>query len=152
MNDAPAVRVPPPLYFAAFLGAAVLLQRLAPPPAPPHALLRLPATACAIVAAVLGFASMGLFLAARENPIPETATQRLVLGGPYRFTRNPMYLGMFLLYLAGGLWWACLWSLLLAPLVVWAVTVRVIREEERYLEGKFGAEYRAYCARVRRWL
>ena len=146
------MRVPPPLIFAAFLGAVVLLQRLLPLPAPPHDLVRLSATACALVAALLGFGSLGLFLAARENPIPETATRRLVLRGPYRFSRNPMYLGMLLLYLAGGLWWACLWALVLAPFVVWVVTAWVIRLEERYLESTFGDEYRAYCARVRRWL
>ena len=72
--------------------------------------------------------------------------------GPYRWTRNPMYLGMALIYagLAIGVDGPIAFALL--PLVLIAIQTQVIAREERYLEAKFGGDYRRYKAEVRRWL
>jgi protein-S-isoprenylcysteine O-methyltransferase Ste14 len=80
------------------------------------------------------------------------ATRALTFEGPYRFTRNPMYLGLALL-LAGlaGIGNA-LWPLLAVIPVVAIIRTQVIAREETYLENRFGEEYRAYRGRVRRWL
>jgi protein-S-isoprenylcysteine O-methyltransferase Ste14 len=79
-------------------------------------------------------------------------TTAIVFTGPYRFTRNPMYLGLALLQAGLAMVTNSLWPLLtLAPVIV-AVRRLVIDREERYLEAKFGEEYRAYKARVRRWV
>jgi protein-S-isoprenylcysteine O-methyltransferase Ste14 len=75
-----------------------------------------------------------------------------VTGGPYRRTRNPMYVAMTLLYLGASLLMNGLWPLLALPVVLAALTFAVIRREERYLSSAFGAEYDAYRRRVRRWL
>lgn len=79
-------------------------------------------------------------------------TARLVVSGVYRFTRNPMYLG-FLLILAG---WACYLAHTLAFLLMVVFVVYMnrfqIRPEERFMQSKFGAEYDAYRASVRRWI
>jgi protein-S-isoprenylcysteine O-methyltransferase Ste14 len=80
---------------------------------------------------------------------PSTA---LVLGGPYRLTRNPMYVGLLCVYIALALWFGLVWTLILVPLVMVAVQRLAIAKEERYLEQKFGDAYRQYRANVRRWV
>ena len=79
-------------------------------------------------------------------------TSALVIWGPYRFTRNPMYMGLTTLYVGGTLLLNDLWPLALLPVVIGLVQRRVIAKEEAYLERKFGDEYRAYKAGVRRWV
>ena len=83
---------------------------------------------------------------------PNRPTTELVTDGPYRWSRNPLYLALTLIYAGVGLIADDLWILvLLVPLLLllhWGVVVR----EERYLEAKFGEAYRRYKQRVRRWL
>ena len=71
--------------------------------------------------------------------------------GPFRFTRNPLYLGLALLYLGIALWLGVLWPVVLLPALILLVQQVVILREEAYLESRFGEAYRAYRARVRRW-
>ena len=92
------------------------------------------------------------FRVSGTSVIPVRPTTVIVMEGPYRFTRNPMYLGMLLLYVGVACWLGFLWPLVLAPVLVWLITVSVIGREERYLNRKFGDEYRQYQTRVRRWL
>ncbi len=79
-------------------------------------------------------------------------TDVIVERGPYRLSRNPIYLGMILLLIGVGIWNNSLWylviSILFAVLLTWGVIIR----EERYLERKFGEAYLGYKARVRRWI
>ena len=76
----------------------------------------------------------------------------MVTDGPYRATRNPIYVAFMLAIL--GL--ACAldnpWCVILLPVLIVVLDVGVVRREERYLEAKFGDAYRTYCAHVRRWL
>jgi protein-S-isoprenylcysteine O-methyltransferase Ste14 len=83
---------------------------------------------------------------------PYQPTTALASGGPYRFSRNPMYLGLVLMTVGLGLVLDSMWFLLVAVAVMLALRNLVIVHEERYLEGKFGDEYREYSKRVRRWL
>ena len=76
----------------------------------------------------------------------------MVTDGPYRYSRNPLYLRVTLLYLGFAFLVNDVWLLAVLPLVLIVLYVGVIRREERYLEAKFGDEYRAYKATVRRWL
>lgn len=151
--DSPGVRVPPPLYYASGLAAGWLIGRLVPIP------FELPASASnwiaavlLIVAAALGALPISLFVRARTSFLPHRPANSLVIEGPYRFTRNPMYVGMGFLY--AGLatlfqWW---WALILLPAVLWAIDRIVISREEAYLRRRFGSDYERYCTRVRRWL
>ena len=75
-----------------------------------------------------------------------------VTTGPYRFTRNPIYLGFFLIYLGFTLLAGTLWGLIASPFLVWTITQAVIRAEEIYLDEKFGEQYKQYRSRVRQWI
>jgi protein-S-isoprenylcysteine O-methyltransferase Ste14 len=79
-------------------------------------------------------------------------TDFIVHGGPYRISRNPIYLSMILLQLGVGVWANSLWFLILAVVSAVLLLRGVILREERYLERKFGDEYLSYKSRVRRWL
>ncbi len=112
------------------------------------------AGALALAGLALDLTSVAAFVRERTtvNPLRPTRTTVLVIAGAYRFTRNPMYLGMALL-LAG---WAVLlgsWVSVAAPVVFVAFITRFqIVPEERAMAARFGQDYRAYCQRVRRWL
>jgi len=156
-NESSGVRVFPPALYAAGIGTAYLLQwwwPLRPMTAGSGLLWVARVVGWVFIAAsiMLPIWAVGLFHRAGTTPNPMRPTTALVFRGPYRFTRNPMYLGLALLQVGLALVTNALWPLLtLAPVVV-AVRRLVIDREERYLEAKFGEEYRAYKARVRRWL
>ena len=105
-----------------------------------------------LVGAATTLSAVGFFRRARTSLVPIRPSTTLVSTGPYRFTRNPMYLGLAVVYVGIACWLGTLWPLLLLPVVLVLVGSLVIAREERYLEAKFGEEYRAYRARVRRWL
>jgi len=87
------------------------------------------------------------------NPLKPDDASSLVIEGPYRFTRNPMYLGLALLLAAWSFYLgAVLPGALVIGAVVWYLTVFQIKPEERALEAKFADEYRAYLSSVRRWI
>lgn len=83
---------------------------------------------------------------------PREAPTALVKEGPFRHTRNPGYVGLTLTYVGLSLLSGGRFALLLLPGVLVTVDRGVIRREERYLEERFGSDYRAYRRRVRRWL
>jgi protein-S-isoprenylcysteine O-methyltransferase Ste14 len=146
------VKVPPPLfYIAGFLGG-VALELAFPIDGPPLALALAVAFVGVVIWLVLDGAAMLHFQRARTSMVPMKPTTALVTSGPYRFTRNPMYLGMVVLYAALALSLGVIWAMAFLPLVIFAVDRLVIAREEPYLEAKFGEQYRQYKGRVRRWL
>ena len=107
-----------------------------------------------LILAGLAIALLGALALRRAGTAipPNRPTTELVTDGPFRWSRNPLYLALTLIYAGVGLIADDLWILvLLVPLLLllhWGVVVR----EERYLEAKFGEAYRRYKERVRRWL
>jgi protein-S-isoprenylcysteine O-methyltransferase Ste14 len=99
-----------------------------------------------MVAAVIEFRRTG------QDPKPWKPTPELILRGPYRFTRNPMYVGLTLTQLGLGLALGHLWIALLAPCSLAVVHFMAVLPEERYLSDKFGNGYREYCRQIRRYL
>lgn len=93
-----------------------------------------------------------LFARRRTTIMPSGHPSRLVLDGPYRFTRNPMYLALVLSYVGLCLQLGLLWAVALLPLPWLALQLYVIPFEEARLRNEFGRQYSAYRARVRRWL
>jgi protein-S-isoprenylcysteine O-methyltransferase Ste14 len=106
----------------------------------------------ALLGIVLILWAAGLFRRAGTNIRPREPANSLVLTGLYRKTRNPMYLGMTLLYFGLALLLHSLVALLLLIVVLVIIQTQVIAREERYLEARFGDDYRAYKKRVRRWI
>jgi protein-S-isoprenylcysteine O-methyltransferase Ste14 len=76
----------------------------------------------------------------------------LVQDGPFRYSRNPGYLSLTMLYAGIAILRNALWAILLVPLVLYVIQREVIEREERYLQRTFGEEYLAYKRRVRRWV
>jgi protein-S-isoprenylcysteine O-methyltransferase Ste14 len=150
--DHSGVAIPPPLLYVVPFLAGLLIHW-----AHPATLLPRGVTApfgvilVALGLALIGFAAAS-FLRAHTSPLPIKPTTAIVETGPYRFTRNPMYVGLAVLYLGLTLWVNSLWPLLLLPVALFAIQRFVIAREERYLEAKFGDQYRGYKARVRRWI
>lgn len=146
-----AIIAPPPLIYLAGLGVALLLDRQFPweilPPfwAPLGAVL----LAGGLLLVYTAFLALRR---ARTAASPYQASTAIVSSGPFRFSRNPVYLGMTFMYTGIGLWRNSGWVLLCLPPLLMLMHYGVIRREERYLAAKFGEAYLRYQARVRRWL
>ena len=96
--------------------------------------------------------SVWLMLWRKTTLNPYGKPQRLLTEGPFRVTRNPIYVAMTLSYIGGAILLADVWGWVFLPAVLFAVSVGVIRHEERILLEHFGDEYRQYMNKVRRWL
>ncbi len=147
-------RIPPPLVMLLVGAAMWATARAWPAPAfdPP---LRVPlAASIALIGLGIEIAAGWTFRRASTtvNPLRLQNAARLVTGGPNRFSRNPMYLSLALLLLAWAVWLGHVAALALWPLFPLFITRFQILPEERALAARFGAEYAAYCAKVRRWL
>lgn len=148
----PRTLVPPPLVYAVALVAAWWLDA------------RLPLTLdLGWAARPLGWGLIGLGLAGfvwalvaiwgqRTTVNPYKAASNLVTGGPFVYSRNPIYVSDWFVYGGVTLLLHTAWPLLFLPLVWLVMRFGVIAHEEAHLEAKFGEEYRAYKARVPRWL
>ncbi|MDP8952882.1 MAG: isoprenylcysteine carboxylmethyltransferase family protein [Actinomycetota bacterium] len=150
--NTPGVIAPPPLIYGGALAIGLLAKALSPAgflPRPIARALGWPLTGGGLL---LGLLSYRALRSAETNVSPYEPTTALVTEGPYRFTRNPLYLSLTLAY--GGI--AALanapWAALLLPFVLLVMRRGVIHREERYLEREFGEEYLRYKARVRRWI
>ena len=84
--------------------------------------------------------------------VPSNGCSSILARGPFRLSRNPMYLQMVLVCVGFAVVLSNLWILLLTPFCAWALQALAIIPEETYLEAKFGEAYLAYKRRVRRWL
>ena len=156
MSDTAAtaqVVIRPPLAWALAVIAAFALDWLMPLPFVPGMLPAgwLGATVFALALVLVAWA-IATMTRTGSNVPTSLPTTTIVETGPYRFTRNPIYLGMFLALAGLAIAFDNLW--LLATLVPFALVIRfgVVAREEAYLERKFGDVYRHYRARVRRWL
>lgn len=153
-RDHPGVIAPPPLIYLGFLLAGWGLGRLAGLPSfGGDAVARMVVAGLLIgVGLALELWAIGAFRRRRTAVQPWKPSTALVAEGPYRFSRNPIYLGFAVTYL--GLALALNSWLALALLVPCLLVVDrgVIAREERYLSAKFGASYDAYRGRVRRWI
>jgi protein-S-isoprenylcysteine O-methyltransferase Ste14 len=151
-QDNPGIRVPPPLIYMLPLLLGLLLDRRSHVPFLPRRVGR-----------ILGWPLIGggALLAGwfrrtmrdvdapvrTDKPVP-----RLTTDGPFRYTRNPAYLSLAMIYAGIAVLRNTLWAILLLPLVLFVIQREVIRREERYLERTFEAEYLDYKTRVRRWV
>lgn len=141
----------PPLIYGVPLIAGIVADRvLSNKPLPPASGLL--SIGCFLAAASIVAPAFGAFKKAGTAIDPFEETTALVDSGPYRFTRNPMYLALTLAYAGVAFAARRAAPFALLPAVLWTMQHGVILREERYLERKFGKAYREYLQRVPRWL
>lgn len=155
-NRVPLVmHIPPPLWFALAFLAGWGLQYLVP--------LRIQSLKIVTASHAIGFgllvcsallalSSLGLFLLARTTFIPFARSSSLVTRGPYRLSRNPMYVSLVLAYLGFAGSFVQPWALILLPIPLAVLNWVVIPFEEARLRETFGSAYEGYCEKVHRWI
>ncbi len=152
VHDHAGVAIHPPLLLALCLAAGFLTDWLRPLPF----LSPMPTMAAGpflTVGSLALFAWAVVTMRSAGGSIPTNQpTETIVVQGPYRFSRNPIYLGMFLLQIGVGLWVNSVWLIVMAAIFALVISWGVISREERYLERKLGSEYSSYRLRVRRWI
>src|SRR5215216_1590855 len=153
-QDNPGIRVPPPLIYLLPLLLGILLDRRRRSHIP-----FLPRSVGCIIGWLLlsgGMTLSGWFLRTmRDADAPirtDKPVPRLTTDGPFRYTRNPGYLALAMIYAGVAVRQNALWAILPLPLVLLVIQREVIGREERYLERTFGEEYVSYKANVRRWV
>lgn len=150
-SDSPGVIAFPPLLYGGTLAAGLIVHLLAPIRPFPVLPARLLGGVLIVMSGALAKWGKSTMRRAGTNVRPDQPATALVVDGPFRFTRNPLYLGTTGLYVGVGLLIDALWPLVLLVPLLMMVEWGVIRREERYLEAKFGDTYQAYRMRVRRW-
>jgi protein-S-isoprenylcysteine O-methyltransferase Ste14 len=151
-TDKPGVAAPPPLLYGSAFVLVLVFRWFWPMPIFGHAVALWPGLALLVLG--VGIAAWGgrTMHAAGTNVNPALPTTAIVASGPFRFSRNPLYLALTLLYLgltlAFNTWWGIV---VLAPVLI-IMHRGVVLREERYLEQKFGETYRQYRSKVRRYL
>lgn len=151
-HKGPGVKFPPPLVFVLFLVAGWLLQQLWPVGLSDSVMLRyLGVTLC--IVGLLALLDIGLMFHRHKTHIePWKPTTRVMSHGPYAYSRNPIYVGFCFVAAGIGLSQNSLWMTLSFLPSAFVVFQLAIVREEKYLEKKFGEEYRRYREKVRRWL
>lgn len=149
-DHGPGVRLPPPVIVAGLLAVAWLLGRVLPVPIGPP-LLEFGALVFFVAFALMGWALLVL-VRAGNDPRPDRPDAAMVEAGPFRFSRNPVYLGFLLVALGFALRWGDLWGWIALVASHLVLDRYVVAREEAYLAGRFGAAYEAYRGRVRRWV
>lgn len=145
---------PPPVLYLSCMVLAFALDRLFPLAPWSDSLAVRGAVAACFLLPGMGGAAWAFHTLRRwaTSPNPYRSTLRLATDGPFRWTRNPIYLAMTLMYLAVALACGNWWAVSLLPVLLGLMQWGVILREERYLAARFGDDYRAYQATTRRWL
>jgi len=155
IEDRPNRLLWPPILYVAAAALAIVLNWLAPLPWVPGLVGELLfAVGWLVVAGALAIdvAATRALRRVGTTVMANRGSAHLVTGGPFSFTRNPIYVGNTMLMIGIGLIAGIVWFLLLAPLAAYATTKLAIEPEERHLEARFGKKYRDYRKTVRRWL
>ena len=151
-GDSAGVKVPPPLIYLAGLVIGFLAGRWLPNFSAPVVVSRILGGLLIGLGMVLAFSAMRAFRKVGTTIRPDRPASTLANAGPYRFTRNPMYLSLAFVYAGIAILGQSLWALLMLPVVLLVIRYGVIAREEPYLERQFGEAYTSYKARVRRWI
>ena len=144
--------VRPPVVYLSSVLAGILLDVAWPLPFVPAALTLPVGGSLVVVAVTLLWLAIRQLRAAGTHVPGNKPTTVIVRTGPYRFSRNPIYLAMSVLHLGIAIWANSAWLVATLAVAVALMAIVVIPREERYLEERFGADYLDYKASVRRWL
>lgn len=150
--DLPGVLAPPPMIFFGLEAGAFAVNWLAPAPLLPGGPIWWAGLPLLGLGISLGASAIAAMRRSGTPVDPYEPSAAVVTGGPYRYTRNPIYLGLVLIYLGVAALLNSIWPLVMLPVVLVLIDRFVIAREERYLERKFGGDYLHYKSSVRRWL
>ena len=151
--DSPAFRIWPPVALGVPLAAGlVLTATVGDPVSIASAAMRWVGGTLAIAFVLWNGWTLWVMATNRTAVLPGGATVLILQSGPFRLSRNPLYVGLIALDVAVALLAPSFWALVFVPIGVVALSWGAIRPEERYLADKFGSEYDGYRAQVRRWL
>ena len=145
-------RIHPPILLLANILAAFLLNRVLPLPIDFPEVLIWIGYALILVGVGLGFSAARQFIQEHTTLDPHGSVTKIVTSGPYRLSRNPIYLGFVFVLIGSGFVFGTYWGLILTPVLMALLNWLVIQHEEAYLKKKFGETYISYTSRVRRWL
>jgi protein-S-isoprenylcysteine O-methyltransferase Ste14 len=146
------VIAPPPLIYGVAFIVGWLIHRAFPDPVLPETLARWIGVVFGLASIPVAITAFRAMIRAQTSFDPRKPTTAIVSKGSFRYSRNPMYVSLTLLYLGVALLINSLWIVLLVVPVLVVMQRGVIAREEAYLERKFGEEYLAYKSRVRRWV
>ena len=149
-KDHADVKIHPPILLLIHLAAVYLLTKIFP-----LSFEFIPTWVgypIVILGLVLAFGAMTQFSRAKTTVDPHGSVSTIVVDGPYRFSRNPIYVGLVCVLIGLPLALGTLWGLVLSPLFIVLMNNLVIQHEEAYLEKKFWDEYTSFKSRVRRWI
>jgi protein-S-isoprenylcysteine O-methyltransferase Ste14 len=153
-DDHPSIIIAPPLLFLICMGGGFLLDYLFP-----LKIIRWPwwpRIICSgilmMISAYFALGSMRILLRNKTPFDPSKPTKTIVRQGPFRFSRNPMYLALLLLLAGVAIVSGSIWMILAVVALLIVLDIIAVRPEEEYLERNFGGQYLAYKAKVRRWL
>lgn len=153
--DGPGIRFPPPFVFlSGFVATWLLNQRVMFPidgkgARAPQLVIGYLAIAAGLALAAWGIAT---FRKARVSVMPIRPASQLVTWGPFRRSRNPLYVAMTFVYFGAAVVVNWAWPIVLLPIVLIVMNVAIIEREERYLAATFPGAYETYCAATPRWL
>jgi protein-S-isoprenylcysteine O-methyltransferase Ste14 len=150
--DRAHVKIHPPILLLIHIFAAFLLNRLFPLPFAFPGILVWMGYLLTLVGLGLAASAVGWFLKARTTLDPHGSVTEIVTAGPYRYSRNPIYLGFVCLLIGLAFAFRTYWGLILSPAFMISLYRLVIKHEEAYLAKKFVDIYANYSSRVRRWL
>ncbi len=151
----PLMNIPVPwVYVIAYLAGVGLQYLMSLTISSPNALLmgKIVGVVLIVGGVPLAFLSLRIFRTARTTTVPFEKPSKLVTRGPYRFTRNPMYVGLALIYVGVAGLQAQIWPIMSLLLLIIYIDRVVIPVEESRLREVFGKDYERYCTQVRRWI
>ncbi|MGD8349881.1 MAG: isoprenylcysteine carboxylmethyltransferase family protein [Gammaproteobacteria bacterium] len=148
----PGVKIPPPLIALVAIGSGWSADSMLPLPIAAGDGLRWSGVVIVALAFLLALAALIQFLVAKTHVEPWRPTSTIIRGGPFRMSRNPIYLAFCIAAIGAGLIINSWWGVAAAPVLGCLLQYLVIHREETYLANKFGDEYLAYKQTTRRWL
>jgi protein-S-isoprenylcysteine O-methyltransferase Ste14 len=153
-KDNPGVYIPPPLFYVVTFIAAVFIQRKFPIDDSSFHLRAIKILGIVFIVISLFFLvrSLRQFLQSKNSLMTIRPAFSLQINGIYNITRNPMYVGLAIVYLGITCFIGNWWNIILFPLLLVCVQEYIIKHEEKYLARRFGQEYLDYKYKVRRWL
>jgi protein-S-isoprenylcysteine O-methyltransferase Ste14 len=151
-SGVPNVKIIPPLIYLAGIVIGIVITIWIPTKIVPSSLAWMLGGIVIICGGVLAGSAILKFKGVGTTVRPDRAASTLVVVGPYRISRNPMYFGLALVYVGIALADQSVWALILLPVVLTVIQRRAIEPEEAFLERRFGADYIRYKDNVRRWI